>query len=334
MPTLGIALPLVPLRVGDVVQRAAWVPHVTLVGNLRLPQGGEDVAAELLRRAVGAAPRLEMVVGEEAWFGSDGSVRVDLVEAPAVVSLHRRLLASLAGVDGFALVEPAHAGDGYRPHRTVVAGPRPARGDLLEASTAVLVELDPAGRPGTAVVLAVAEVGAAPSATEFDAAAVHGVLGALAAADVRAWVVGGWGVDALAGRTTRAHHDLDLLVDADRVEAAIAAMAPLGFAVRSVWSENRWTSVHGRLVPSAFIAADADGREVDVHTVRILDDRVLPVSASSVDLPAGTLEATGSIGGRPVRCATAAAQLVMHTGYPLPERQVADVALLRRLLER
>ena len=39
------------------------------------------------------------------------------------------------------------------------------------------------------------------------------VSGVFEAADVRAWVEGGWGVDALMGRQTRDHDDVDLAVD-------------------------------------------------------------------------------------------------------------------------
>ena len=37
------------------------------------------------------------------------------------------------------------------------------------------------------------------------------LYGALSAAGVRCWVVGGWGVDALIGQRTRPHKDLDVL---------------------------------------------------------------------------------------------------------------------------
>ena len=37
---------------------------------------------------------------------------------------------------------------------------------------------------------------------------------AFAAADAPVWLMGGWGIDALLGRQTRRHHDLDVLVEA------------------------------------------------------------------------------------------------------------------------
>ena len=144
-------------------------------------------------------------------------------------------------------------------------------------------------------------------------------------------MIGGWGVDALVGAPTRPHHDLDLFTEADGTEAAIRALERIGYVLRFVWSENRWTDRGARLVPSAFVAVDGSGQEVDVHTIGVLDGRVEPRSASAVTLPDDAMSGLGRIAGAVVPCASAAAQLVMHTGYPLPQRQVGDVERLRRL---
>src|SRR5436309_4366094 len=45
------------------------------------------------------------------------------------------------------------------------------------------------------------------------------ILDALAAAGVRAWLVGGWGIDALVGTQTRDHEDVDVCVDTTDVGA-------------------------------------------------------------------------------------------------------------------
>ena len=325
-----VVLPLVPLAVGDVVERAAWPAHVTLVGNAHLADGATDTAAAVLHGFAAAIAPLTGVVDGEGRFGPDASVVVDLLGSPALLVAHRDLLDALERhVEGFALDEPHHARDGYRPHRTVTPGSRPALGSTVRLLEALLVELEPEDLADQALVLARWPLGGPTGGTAVGEADVHAVLDALV--DVPAWVIGGWGVDALAGRQTRAHHDLDLFVDGDGTEQAICALARLGFAVRFVWSENRWSGSGRRLVPSAFVAVDAAGREVDVHTVSVREGRVTSRSASTVELPMGALDATGSIGGRHVSCATAEAQLVMHTGYPLPDRQRGDLALLRAL---
>ena len=55
----------------------------------------------------------------------------------------------------------------------------------------------------------------------------------LDAAGVRCWVIGGWGIDALVGRMTRSHHDLDLLVHRDDVAAYDAAVRSVDSSARS-----------------------------------------------------------------------------------------------------
>ena len=47
---------------------------------------------------------------------------------------------------------------------------------------------------------------------EIDAADASRILGQLEAAGLVVWLDGGWGVDALLGRQTRPHQDLDLVI--------------------------------------------------------------------------------------------------------------------------
>jgi lincosamide nucleotidyltransferase A/C/D/E len=42
-------------------------------------------------------------------------------------------------------------------------------------------------------------------------------------------VTGGWGIDALAGRQTRDHRDLDLAVRAEAVDASVDALVIKGY---------------------------------------------------------------------------------------------------------
>jgi lincosamide nucleotidyltransferase A/C/D/E len=55
------------------------------------------------------------------------------------------------------------------------------------------------------------------------------VLRALDTAGVRTVLIGGWGIDALAGRQLRRHGDLDLLAERGELRPAIRALAELGF---------------------------------------------------------------------------------------------------------
>ncbi|TDS75714.1 2'-5' RNA ligase family protein [Amnibacterium kyonggiense] len=154
MPTITVNLPLVPLTTGDEVVRDRWVPHITLIGNAEAT--APDAAVPVVAAFAGRTSAIRAAVGAEAWFGPDGTVLVDELDATALRPLHDELLGELeAAVADFRPLLPRHTRDGWRPHRTVVAGPRPVAGDVLEATTIGLFELDPPGRLGIAVALGV-----------------------------------------------------------------------------------------------------------------------------------------------------------------------------------
>ncbi len=101
----------------------------------------------------------------------------------------------------------------------------------------------------------------------MDASDVHAVLDALATAGCRAWVAGGWGVDALVGRQTRPHRDLDLAIDA---RAEYAALAQRGDVVETDWR------------PVRVEVAAPGGRSVDLHPVAF-DETGNGVQAADID---------------------------------------------------
>ncbi len=144
-------------------------------------------------------------------------------------------------------------------------------------------------------------------------------LGALERAGVRAWVGGGWGVDALVGRQTRAHRDLDLAVDAAAEGAALDALGVLGYAVETDWRPVR-VELHG-----------TGARWVDLHPVAFDaagDGRQAGLDGASFGYPAGSFT-TGVIGGVQVPCLDARLQLRFREGYEHRDVDCHDVALLR-----
>ena len=155
----------------------------------------------------------------------------------------------------------------------------------------------------------------------MDAGQVLTHVDALAAAGVRFWVGGGWGVDALVGRQTRAHHDLDVVVDAERFDELVDGLLATGFEARTDWRPVRLEVAH------------PDGRRLDVHPVRLAADGtgVQPgPDGTTFDYPEDAF-AVGVVDGRPVPCLSVAQQLRFHSGYdPRPE-DVHDLALLRGL---
>jgi lincosamide nucleotidyltransferase A/C/D/E len=158
-------------------------------------------------------------------------------------------------------------------------------------------------------------------ATGTTAEEVLVVVDALEHAGCWVSIEGGWGVDALVGRQTRPHRDLDVDVDAAHEPVALTVLGRLGYEVETDWRPNRvelsapgrgWVDVHP-------LTADAEGHRWQAG----LDgERYL--------YPAGSF-VTGSILGRPVRCLSAVQQLEFHQGYELRDTDHADLAVLHEL---
>jgi lincosamide nucleotidyltransferase A/C/D/E len=165
--------------------------------------------------------------------------------------------------------------------------------------------------------------------TYIPASQVRALLDHLDAAGVHAWVAGGWGVDALAGRQNRRHYDLDLVINDDPgVYAGVTAiLARVGF--RHTGSECN----PGLPMPWRHVWQHDDGYSVEVLPVALHDP---PFSVPRSRAPeSGTQPpfAQGSIDGRPVPCLSARLQLVLHTGYPPRQVDAFDTGVLRAHLD-
>jgi lincosamide nucleotidyltransferase A/C/D/E len=149
---------------------------------------------------------------------------------------------------------------------------------------------------------------------------------------VRCWVMGGWGVDALLGRATRMHKDLDLLVERVTLPAYANLIRRHGFVRKLEWSESQGIDIGGVTFDSAFVDAHEDGREIDVHVIEVGEDgTIAQLHIDPWPLPAGALDGEGTIAGKRVRCVSRSAQLAMHSTYDLPEKHRQDVRLLHAL---
>lgn len=152
--------------------------------------------------------------------------------------------------------------------------------------------------------------------------AVLAVLDVLEEAGVGVWLDGGWGVDALVGRQTRPHRDVDLAFDVRDEDAALTALRSLGYEIETDWRptrvelaapHERWVDLH----PLAF-EAGGDGIQQGPAGQRW----VYPADCFT----------TGSLAGRTVGCLSAEQQLLFHSGYEPREQDRHDLALLRGLV--
>ncbi len=157
----------------------------------------------------------------------------------------------------------------------------------------------------------------------------------LLANGIQAWLTGGWGIDALLGEQTRPHKDLDVILLLDDVVRMRELLDGDGYHLKELWSENRWAvDAHGVETATAFVLQDAEGRELDVHAMR-LDDLGNGIPAWEADegfvFKKQDLAGEGRVDGFAVQCITPQMQVLCHTGYELPEPHLRD---LERLQEK
>lgn len=147
---------------------------------------------------------------------------------------------------------------------------------------------------------------------------VH-LLTQIESAGITVWLDGGWGVDALLEEQMREHDDVDLVLELADCERLIATLEDEGYE-RVVGAP-----------PKSFVLVDPLGRQVDAHPVEfdrdgnglyVMDDgRTWPY-------PAEGFSGRGTVAGRPVRCVSAATQVIVHAGYELTEKDFRELRLL------
>jgi lincosamide nucleotidyltransferase A/C/D/E len=143
---------------------------------------------------------------------------------------------------------------------------------------------------------------------------------------VDACIGGGWAVDALVGRQTREHSDLDLWVESADTEGLFAALAEQGVDRVLPWPGDRhWN----------FVLHDRHSRRVDLHLYEDLGDGRLQYGSATT--PFGftveDLSGQGTIGVMPVRCERPEFALRNHTGYDVRAVDRHDVSVLREHFE-
>lgn len=138
---------------------------------------------------------------------------------------------------------------------------------------------------------------------------------------ISVWIDGGWGVDALLGGQTRPHEDLDIVIPRSdsvllRAELFKAAHVDIPMDDTRPWN---------------FVMGEPGVRQIDFHVVEFNEsgDGIYGPPENGQKFPASAFTGSGTIGGRPVRCMSVEYQVDSHTGYPLTQKDLADVVALR-----
>jgi lincosamide nucleotidyltransferase A/C/D/E len=139
---------------------------------------------------------------------------------------------------------------------------------------------------------------------------------------LRFWIDGGWGVDALVGRQTREHDDLDAAIDRADLAEAVRQLEALGFAHRPEIEPG---------LPARFVLCDDRCRQIDLHPLTFDGNgdgwQELPDAGRGL-YPGRELDARGTIAGRAVPCISARLQLRHHDGYEPTQRDLDDMLAL------
>ncbi len=126
---------------------------------------------------------------------------------------------------------------------------------------------------------------------------------------------GGWGVDALLGKQTRIHFDLDIAVQHKDVPHIRAILEAKGY--KDVPRDDTREC--------NFVLGDDEGHLIDFHSFTFDSSGNI---VFGIEYPYDSLKGKGTISGYPVSCITAEWMVKFHTGYPLDEDDYQDVKLL------
>lgn len=138
--------------------------------------------------------------------------------------------------------------------------------------------------------------------------------------DIKVWVDGGWGVDALLGKQTRKHKDLDIAVQKKDLKKLRKALQSRGYRDVPQDDTREWN----------FVLGDDGGRLVDIHVIEIDEagNGIYGPVENGEMYPASSLTGEGVIEGVEVRCISVEDLVKFHSGYELSKTDYKDVKTL------
>lgn len=136
-------------------------------------------------------------------------------------------------------------------------------------------------------------------------------------ADIKIWVDGGWGVDALLAKQTRFHKDLDIVIQQKDIPASSKLLTKKGYKEIKLEIAR----------PCNFVLADNFGHEIDLHVIIFNNtgDGIYGPVENGEMYPAASLTGKGQIGNLKVNCISPEYAVKFHSGYELKEKDYKDV---------
>ncbi|MGJ8528763.1 nucleotidyltransferase domain-containing protein [Maritalea sp.] len=135
------------------------------------------------------------------------------------------------------------------------------------------------------------------------------------------WLDGGWGVDALLLKETRAHDDVDIVLQEVHLERVVKLLEERGFIPFPRDDTRAWN----------FVLTDAQDQRVDFHVI-VFDDAGKGIYGPPEDdkfYPADAFTGRGKMANAPVKCMSAAFQIANRTGYEMRQKDRHDLKMLK-----
>ncbi|HQR06318.1 MAG TPA: hypothetical protein PLN21_05825 [Gemmatales bacterium] len=129
------------------------------------------------------------------------------------------------------------------------------------------------------------------------------------------WIDGGWCVDALLGRQTRPHADLDLAVERRHEPLLRLKLEQWGYEMAVRENSTSWN----------YVMHNSEGRILDIHVFEYDADGI---NIYGIAYPFGSLTGTGMIGGHHVQCIRPEWMFRFKTSYAPAEKDCLDVQAL------
>ena len=167
--------------------------------------------------------------------------------------------------------------------------------------------------------------------TEGQLRIIHKVIAVTQAADISAWLFGGWGLDARIGRITREHGDVEFWVERIHAERSKAALVGAGATALTTQPpaescEFTWDDVP---FSTAYFDRQPDGAFSQPRGR--FSDWLFP--------PGSFGDEPGTLDGTPVLAMSVSGMLAMkeqfprlHNGRPWRQKDIADIEILREMV--
>lgn len=149
------------------------------------------------------------------------------------------------------------------------------------------------------------------------------VINLLENSGIRYWIDGGWGVDILAGKQTRAHRDIDINFDAQYTETLLNILSEYAYEVDTDWKPVRIELYSDKL------------GYLDIHPFILNADG----TSKQADLEGGWYEfekdffGNALFEGKTIPCITVKGQRIFHSGYELRDKDIHDISILDNIVD-